>query len=400
MPTSNFFIKLLESFFGRGSFIVFTLLFSLISTRLYGVEIFGIYTYAFAIAQVVMVLPKAGLDNGLIYSIPKHKYKHVSFSFITNFIISWVLILLVWIFCNDIYIKFMIPLIWLISAERLFFGIYRIEGRIKEYYFINGFLTMLLRVILIISLYYLTGGNAYSIAIGVYISFVFSNILYLIQNNAKFKKPLFDKDYLKYSLALVLATVMDTLIYRSDILMLGIMSTNTNVGIYQITVQVSNVLSSLLLIFNTVFAPEISKLYHNNKKTEMKNLYKKAARYLTVLSFLITILLIIGSHVVLKIFGSEIVEGQTALILRSLGQFLNVAVGGVWLMLSMTGEPRFQMYANIFAFAINIILNFTLIPVYGINGAAFASMITIIFTNLVGYIIVSRKFDVKVFKFF
>jgi len=398
--SSDFIIKLVESFFGRGSFIIFTLLFSLVCTRLYGAEIFGEFTYAFTLVQIIMIIPKAGLDSGLMYSIPKNKYKHVSFSFSTNFIISLFLIGLSWIVIDDIYIKLMLPLIWLISAEKIFFGIYRSEGRIKEYYFINGFLTMLLRVLIIIGFYYLTGKNEYSIAIGVYISFIFSNIMYFIQNKNKFNKIIFDKAYLKYSFTLVLATMMATLINRVDILMLGNMTTNTDVGIYQITFQVSNVLSSLLLIFNTVFAPEIAKLFHNGKKFEMNRLYIRATRFLTVSSFLITLIIIIGSNFILFIFGSEFVDGQVALILRSLGQFVNVAVGGVWLMLSMTGEPKFQMYANIVAFIINIVLNFVLIPVYGINGAAFASMVTIMFTNIVGYIIVSRRFNVKVFKFF
>src|SRR5699024_1660650 len=186
--SSDFIIKLVESFFGRGSFIIFTLLFSLVCTRLYGAEIFGEFTYAFTLVHIIMIIPKAGLDSDLMYSIPKNKYKHVSFSFSTNFIISLFLIGLSWIVIDDIYIKLMLPLIWLISAEKIFFGIYRSEGRIKEYYFINGFLTMLLRVLIIIGFYYLTGKNEYSIAIGVYISFIFSNIMYFIQNKNKFNK--------------------------------------------------------------------------------------------------------------------------------------------------------------------------------------------------------------------
>lgn len=117
---SDFIIKLLESFFGRGSYILFTLIFSFVCTRLYGAEIFGAFTYAFTLAQILMVIAKSGLDNGLIYSIPKNQYKHISFSFLTNFAISILLILLIWTFIDDVYIKFMLPLIWLISAEKLF----------------------------------------------------------------------------------------------------------------------------------------------------------------------------------------------------------------------------------------------------------------------------------------
>lgn len=397
---NEFILKMLEAFFGRGSFVIFTLLFSFISTRLYGAEVFGKYTFAYTLVSIVMILAKAGLDHGLMYSIPKNKWAHVSFSFMMNMLISFLLIAIIWFLVDDIYIRFMLPLIWFISAEAIFFGIYRSLGKIKEFYFINGFLSMILRVASILALYYLLGKSEYSIAIGVYISFIFSNIIYLYKHRNKFGKIVFDKAFLTYSLTMVLSTVMATLINRSDIVMLGIMSNDTDVGVYQITVQISKVVSVLLMVFNTVFAPQISRLHHQGKREELKKLYIKATRLLALYSLIATFLLLTCSKIILYIFGTEFLQGQTALILRSVGQFLNISVGGVWLMLSMTGKPKFQMYANIFAFIINIVLNLVLIPVYGINGAAFASMISIILISIVGYYVVSKEFKVKVFKFF
>lgn len=397
---NNFFAKIIESLIGKGSSMIFGLLFSYICSRLYGAENFGEYTYAFTIVSILMVVAKAGMDNGLMYSIPKNKYKHVSLSFIVNFAISLILITTVWFFIDDIYIKFLLPLVWFTSASQIFFGIYRSDGKIKEYYFINGFLAMLLRVGLVLALYFLTGKNEYSIAIAVYISFLFSNLVYLFQNKAKYGRIIFDRAFLMYSFPLIISTMLSTLINKTDIIMLGSMTSNSDVGIYQITVQVSSVVSVLLLVFNTVFAPEIAKLYHQGKSLRLKKLYIKATRILAVLSLLTTLILLFSSEVLLLIFGSEFVDGQTSLILRSIGQFINIAVGGVWLMLSMTGKPRIQMYSNILAFGINILLNLVFIPTHGIDGAAFASMITIVFINVVGYVVVSKQFDVKVFKYF
>jgi O-antigen/teichoic acid export membrane protein len=396
---SNFIMKLIESVLGKGSFVIFTLLFSLACTRLYGAEIFGKFTFAFSLVSIIMYIAKAGLDNGLMYSIPKNKYTYVSLSFLVNFIVSLILLIIAWIIIDDTFIKFMIPLIWLYSSEHLFFGIYRAEGKIKEYYLINGLLTMILRVSMIVLLYYLLGKNEYSIAIGVYISFIFSNIMYFIKHRGKFGKVKFDKTYLTYSFTLVLAALMGVVINKIDIVMLGMMTANQEVGIYQITIQLSNVAAILLIVFNTVFAPRISNMFHESKYEELKNLYVKATRILSLLSIIVTSILILGSSFFLNLFGEVFAQGQMSLILRTVGQFVNIAVGGVWFMLSMTGRPKFQMYANIVAFTMNIILNFVLIPKYGMNGAAFASMVTIIFMNIVGYIVVSRQFNVKVFKY-
>ncbi|WP_261131475.1 oligosaccharide flippase family protein [Bacillus sp. Marseille-Q3570] len=397
---SNFFMKIIESFLGKGSFLILSLVFSYVCTKFYGAETFGVYVYAFTIVQIFMVFVKLGLDSGLMYSIPKNGYKHITLSFLVNLICSFLVILVFLFTIEDMYFKYMVPLIWFLSVEQLFFSIYRSVGKIKEYYYINGLLSMVLRILLVIILYYISGKNEYSIAIGVYISFFISVFIYFSQHSSKFKKLVFDKKYLLYSLPLVLSTMTGMLINRVDLLMIGKMLTFKEVGIYQIIVQISNITAVLLMIFNTVFAPEIAKLYHQGKQTELTNLYSKATKILALFSLILTIFIILFTPILLPIFGSDFILGEQALIIRSLGQFVNIAVGGVWWMLSMTGSPKYQLYVNLFALLLNFILNLFLIPQYGINGAAFSSMVTIIIANIIGYVLVSKKFGVKVFKFF
>lgn len=49
---------------------------------------------------------------------------------------------------------------------------------------------------------------------------------------------------------------------------------------------------------------------------------------------------------------------------------------------------KYLTFINLSGAALNVILNFILIPLMGINGAAFASLITQIFTNVItGFII-------------
>nr|WP_255437455.1 flippase [Thalassobacillus sp. CUG 92003] len=399
--TSNLFLtRLIEAFFGKGSYIVFTLIFSIVTTRLYGAEIFGKYSYAFTLVSLLMVVAKFGMDTGFVYSIPRNKNKHISMGFLVNLLMSIVLICTGLLFTNDYFVKIMLPLIWCLSIEQLFFGIYRSKGEIKKYFFVNGFLAMLLRIFLVLVFYFLTGKNPFSIAIAVYISFIFSITVYFFQNKSNFKRIVLDKDFLKYSFPLLFSGILGTLIGKTDILMIGNMLTNRDVGIYQIILQLSNSVAILLVVFNTVFAPQISTLYHEQRHEDMKQLYIKTTRLLAIVSFLITLTLILGNAFFLNVFGTEFIEGDNALIFRSIGQFINISVGGVWIMLSMTGAPHFQMYSNFGALTINIVLNLLLIPKYGISGAAFASMITIIVTNAIGYILVSRKFKIKVFKFF
>ncbi|WP_211654850.1 flippase [Planococcus alpniumensis] len=398
--SGDFRSKLIESFFGKASFVIFTMVFSLVCTRLYGAELFGQYTYAFSIVTLLMIFAKAGFDNSLVYYIPKTKQKFISLSFVLNASISLVLVIVSLFFITDDFVRIMLPLIWLVSMEQIFFGIYRASGNIKKYFFINGFVSVLVRIILIIFLYYIFGKSFIGIVIGVYVSFILSNVLYFVQNKTYFKKIEFDKKYLLYSASLVLAAVMGVAMDKIDIIMLGNMTNMKNVGIYQIAIQVANLLFMILVVFDTVFGPQISKLYHSKKIEELRILYIKSTRVLGLIALVFIVILTLTSTMVLQLFGQEFVEAKTALLLRSIGQFVNVAVGSVWLMLAMTGKPRFHIYANLFAFTLNISMNYILIPLYGVNGAAFATMTSMIVVNILGYIMVCNIFKLKVYKFF
>lgn len=397
---NSFITKLIDAFIGKGAFILFSLLFSLIATRLYGVEVFGEFTFAFTLVSILMILPKAGLDNGLIYSMPKTKSQYVSLSLLVNLLISVIIIIIVSIFIDNKFILFMLPLVWLLSLEQLFFGIYRADGKIKEYFFMNGFISMLLRVLLAAVLLFFFGTTPYVLALSVYASLIFSNVYYLFKSRHHIKKVDFNKKFLLYSFPLVLANLLGVMMGKIDIIMLGMLSTKENVGIYQIIVQITSVVSLLLIIFTTVFAPKISQLYHENDIESIKRLYVKASRILSSSGLIFTIVLIILSGFILGIFGEEIVAGKEALIYLAIGQFVNIAVGSVWTMMAMTGKPKLQLYANLLAFIINITLNLLLIPTFGIEGAAFASMITQIITNSLGYIAVSKRFNIKAFRWF
>jgi len=393
----EFIIKVIESFFGKGSFVIFSLFFTFTFTRLYGPELFGQYTYAYTVLSLLMILAKAGLDNGLIYFMPKYGNKYVTLSFLISTLFTILIIFVSYFIINDTFLLLMLPLLFFITIEQLFFAIYRSIGKIKEYYFINSFLSILLRVILLTIFYFTLSNQILGIVLAVYISFITSNVIYFYQNQYRFKKIIYDKKYIMYSLSLVLAAMMSVVIDKIDILMIGVILEKKDVGIYQVASQVATTTSIILVIFNTVFAPKISQLYHTGQIEKLKLIYVKSTRILAFLSFVIIFFISIFSKYILLIFGSAFIDGQIVLILRGTGQFINAAVGSVWLMLAMTGKPKLQMYGNLAACIINVVLNYLLIPIYGVNGAAFASMIAVGFVNILGYILVSRQFKIKVY---
>jgi O-antigen/teichoic acid export membrane protein len=87
--------------------------------------------------------------------------------------------------------------------------------------------------------------------------------------------------------------------------------------------------------------------------------------------------MIFGKFLVVKLFGIAYRESYLPLILTIwTGIFISQAIArGIW----MIGEnlQRYRLFHNMVAVPLNIMLNLLLIPVYGVAGAATASLISV-----------------------
>jgi O-antigen/teichoic acid export membrane protein len=96
----------------------------------------------------------------------------------------------------------------------------------------------------------------------------------------------------------------------------------------------------------------------------------------------------------LGIFGREFQTGSFALRLLTVGQFINAISGSVGLILLMTAQERVFHKIIIATTIINFVLNVLLIPKYGVNGAAFVSMVSTVFWNLSAVYFIKRHHNI------
>jgi len=97
-----------------------------------------------------------------------------------------------------------------------------------------------------------------------------------------------------------------------------------------------------------------------------------------------------GEQVITLVFGHEFVGAALPLAIISVGQLMNAGFGSVGLVLGMTGYEREITKGVAVATLTNVVLNMLLIPKYGINGAAFATAVTLFAWNVLLWIAVAR----------
>ena len=193
-----------------------------------------------------------------------------------------------------------------------------------------------------------------------------------------------DKKYwITLALPIFFADMSGTLFGNSDILILGIFSSASDVGYYRIAVQVSGLLTIVLTASNLAMAPWFSRLHANGDMKRLEHIIVKTTQIIFVLGSIIFLIIVFGGEILLNMFfGEEYLNAYPILIVLGCGQMVNLAVGPVVSLLAMTGGQRYLAIYIAGMTALNIILCFLLIPEHGMLGAAYSTAFTLAVYNV------------------
>ena len=191
----------------------------------------------------------------------------------------------------------------------------------------------------------------------------------------KFNKNL-SKEILNNSWPLMLASAAVFIYLRIDQVMIGVMLGNYEVGLYAVAVKLAEVWYFIPGIICASIFPAIinaKKTSHEMYKRRLKNLYI----LMVVISVVIAIpISLLAKPIIYILFGSSYLESVGILriyIWSSLGLFLNAGVSQYLMSENMV---KTIFWLNFLAMLFNIALNFVFIPIFGLLGAAWATLIS------------------------
>jgi O-antigen/teichoic acid export membrane protein len=182
-----------------------------------------------------------------------------------------------------------------------------------------------------------------------------------------------------------------------DTIMIGVFMNETNVGIYNITLKLTAVLGISLSAVSAVSTPFYSEAYSSGNIQKLKEHVSKSSAIVFYSSLPIFLILILFPGPILSLFGDEFTAGTTALIILAAGGFINAYFGAAGYLMNMTGSEVILQYITLAAVLIGILLNYVLIPLYGLTGAASATTLTIAGWNIACALYIKRVYSVHVF---
>ena len=183
------------------------------------------------------------------------------------------------------------------------------------------------------------------------------------------------KSLLKDSAPLIFAGLFATIFLKIDQVMIGNTLDDSEVGYYAISVK----LTELWYVFPTIIQVSVFPNLMKNKvapKVLLDKMYRLFS-VLAIFSILIAIPISIFSGTIIKLlYGPEFIEAATMLSI-SIWALIFVCFGVARLpYLIATGNAKMSMYFGLIGASINVLLNFILIPKYGGNGAAVATLLS------------------------
>jgi len=170
----------------------------------------------------------------------------------------------------------------------------------------------------------------------------------------------------------------------------------TEVAVYDIAFKITQLLGLPLMALNVVIAPKFSQLYISGKKNELFKLWSKTVVIGTCGFLPFFIIFMIYPELPIKLFINDTVIGEPVLKILLVGQLINVISGSVGMLLQMTSNEKIFLKITFISVVLNILLNITLIPKFGLIGSAYSNLLSFSLINILSIIfmiIINKKWQ-------
>ncbi len=205
------------------------------------------------------------------------------------------------------------------------------------------------------------------------------------------------KEIFKTSSPMALSAIAYFIMQSIDIVILSIYESFDQIAYYSVSVKLAMATTLALMSVNIVIAPRIAEIYEKKEFQGLQQLIKHSTRIIFFISICVLSILFFFSEEILNLFGEGYVVAKNALIFLLVAQFFNAFSGPGAIYLNMTGRQKILNKILIAGLAVNITLNFYLIPTYGINGAATATLVSLIIWNSITALLIFSKDKIKIF---
>ncbi|PBJ12341.1 oligosaccharide flippase family protein [Flavobacterium sp. ACN6] len=379
-----------------------------------GATYYGLTNYVTSCANVIMPLFAIGMQNTLVkfysqYQTEEEKSRFLSFTVLFPFLLIIPLLLIGLVFYDEIlfflskknaivksYI-WLIPFIGLCMAYfEIFYAWLRVNMHSVFGNFIKEVALRLFSLFLLIGVYYdwlSVEGFVYATA-GLYFLAFLVTMLYAFS----IQKPTFQitipkntKDILVYTFYIILSGSVANLLLDGDKMILNQYMVIENIAFYSVATYIALVISVPSRAMHQIVYPITAKLMHENKHDELNKLYKKTSINLQMVGGFVMLCIFVNINQLYELVPKEYSGGISVVFMIGISKYFDLILGNNNAIIFNTKYYRMVLYLGLMLVVLTVVLNMIFIPIFGIFGSAFATLLSITLYSLAKLLFVVKK---------
>lgn len=212
-----------------------------------------------------------------------------------------------------------------------------------------------------------------------------------------FKKVNGLRSILKYSLLIIIAGSIATILLDVDKVMLGKYIHIKNVAYYNVAIFIAAVIAVPQRAMHQILLPLTAKYLNEKDMAGLTDLYKRSSLNLFIVAGLIFLLITLNINQLYSLIAPEYSIGVYVVLLISVAKLYDALLGSNNAILFNSDYYRIVLVLGVILVVVMILLNIILIPLYGLNGAALATFIAVCLYNTSKIVVVYKVFGITPF---
>ena len=367
-----------------------------------GKEYLGLTNYILSAANILYPILSFGIQNTLIKFFNENNKTEEDLSRYFTYMLLLPLFVIIPFFCLFFYFYENIALyestknaivfnfVWEIPLIALFIGYFEIfyawlRAHMKSVFgsFVKEVFIRILVTISLFAVYFkwitlpeFVHSLVLIYGISLLVIIYYANKTKRIQLNKKLPKQ--TKEIFVFTIFIILSASVANMLLDIDKYMINQFLKIENIAFYSLAVYLAMVISVPQRAMHQITYPITAKLMIENKWEELNELYKKSSVTLQVIGGLIYVVILVNIKQIYEFLPDEGYDkGLFVVFTIGLSKYFDVILGNNNSIIFNSKYYKMVLFLGVLLVFVVVGLNFIFIPMYGINGAALATLIAI-----------------------
>ena len=205
------------------------------------------------------------------------------------------------------------------------------------------------------------------------------------------------KELIQFGFYVMVGGASIMIVTRVDMMMIGSFLDLQQVAFYTVAFFIGNAISVPGKAVVSISSPLVAKAWENQNLQEIQLLYSKSSINQLIIGGMFFLCVWLNVDEIFNLLPEKFQGGKWVVFYIGISQLFNITSGINGTIIINSEYYKYDLYTNVLLVFITIFTNYILIPIYGIDGAAMATALSIFLFNLIRLFLVRIKMKMQPF---